>query len=516
LLHGVTGSGKTEIYLQAIDTALKLNKGTIMLVPEISLTQQTIQRFKSRFAEKIAILHHRLSAGERRDEWHKIRDGQAKIVVGARSAIFSPVDNLGLIIVDEEHEQSYKQNDLSPSYQARDVAVMRGKLSESVVVLGSATPSLESYYNALNGKYVLSILHKRADIATLPDVKIVDMRKEYEKSKGLTSFSEALLSGIEKRQKQGEQVILFLNRRGYHTTLLCQECSKVIKCNHCEIPLTFHLGDNQLACHLCGYQISPPPKECPSCHATKPLKFRGAGTEHVERALHAIFPHIRTIRVDADTTKHKGSHQKLLRDFGTGKADVLIGTQMIAKGLHFPEVTLVGVLNSDAGLNIPDFRASETIFQLITQVAGRSGRGVTRGEVIIQTCMPENSTIQHAAKQDYLGFYSEEIAIRQMFCYPPFSHLAKLTFSGQSANQTCEWAQKFRELLIPLLPGQYEFHPVIPCGYAKVKDLYRYQFLIKGPTMTSFNLALEKLLEKLSLPSKIKLFVDINPSSTFF
>ncbi|WP_042282510.1 primosomal protein N' [Candidatus Protochlamydia sp. R18] len=516
LIHGVTGSGKTEIYLQAIEKALKLEKGTIMLVPEISLTAQTIQRFRSRFAEKIAILHHRLSEGERRDEWHKIREGRAKIIVGARSAIFSPVVNLGLIIVDEEHEQSYKQNEMSPCYQARDVAVMRGKLAQATVVLGSATPSLESYYNALNGKYALSVLHKRADVATLPDVTIVDMRKEFERAKTLTSFSEVLLSGIERRQKQGEQVILFLNRRGYHTTLLCQDCSHIVKCTHCEIPLTFHLGDNHLSCHLCGYQISPPPKECPSCRGTKHLKFRGAGTEHVEKALHAIFPQIRTMRIDADTTKHKGSHQKLLRDFGTGKADVLIGTQMIAKGLHFPEVTLVGVLNSDAGLNIPDFRASETIFQLITQVAGRSGRGVTKGEVIIQTSMPENSTIQHAAKQDYAGFYEEEIAVREMFHYPPFSHLAKLTFSGKQPDQTYEIAQKFRELLIFQLPQHYEFNPVIPCGYAKIKDLYRYQFLLRGPSMIPLNLVLENLMQKFSIPKGIKLFVDINPSSTFF
>lgn len=516
LIHGITGSGKTEVYLQAIDIALKLGKSTIMLVPEISLTTQTIERFRSRFPEQIAILHHRLSEGERRDEWHKIREGKAKIVVGARSAIFSPVVNVGLIIVDEEHEQSYKQNDISPCYQARDVAVMRGKLAQAAVVLGSATPSLESYYNAQKGKYELSVLHKRADVATLPEVTIVDMKKEYDRAKGLTNFSELLLNGIEKRQKQGEQVILFLNRRGYHTTLLCQDCSKVVKCAHCEVPLTFHLGDNHLACHLCGYQLSPPPKECPSCHGHKPLKFRGAGTEQVERALHAIFPDIRTLRIDADTTRHKGSHQKLLRDFGTGKADVLIGTQMIAKGLHFPEVTLVGVLNSDSGLNIPDFRASETIFQLITQVAGRSGRGVMRGEVIIQTSMPDNPTIQHAAKQDYVGFYQEEIAVREFFSYPPFAHLAKLTFSGPQAEQTLQTAQALRENLIKYLPAHFEFHPVIPCGYAKIKDLYRYQFLIRGPSMNPLNQALEKIQSQLILPRTIKVFVDINPSSTFF
>lgn len=516
LLYGVTGSGKTEVYLQAIDKTLKADKSAIMLVPEISLTAQTIERFRSRFKEKIAILHHRLSQGERNDEWHNIRSGKAKIVIGARSAIFSPVVNLGLIIVDEEHEQSYKQSDLCPCYQARDVAVMRAKLTNSTVVLGSATPSLESYYNAQRGKYTLSILNQRADVASLPKVTVIDMRKEFDKTKGFTNFSEALLNGIEKRQKQGEQTILFLNRRGYHTVLLCQDCQHSIKCAHCDVPMTFHLGDNCLSCHLCSYQLIPPPTECPSCHGKRPLKFRGVGTEQIERALHAIFPSIRTLRVDADTTRHKGSHQKLLRDFGTGKADVLIGTQMIAKGLHFPEVTLVGVLNSDAGLNIPDFRASETVFQIITQVAGRSGRGVTPGEVIIQTSLPDNATIQYAACQDYIGFYQEEISVREMFRYPPFMHMAKLLFSGKNAQQTQEAAERIRLLLIQQLSAQFEFNPVIPCGYTKVKDQYRYQFLLRGPTMYPLNGALQSIQEKYALPRQVKLFVDVNPSSTFF
>lgn len=516
LLYGVTGSGKTEVYLQAIEKALKEGKGTIMLVPEISLTAQTIERFRSRFQEKIAILHHRLSQGERNDEWHHIRSGRAKIVIGARSAIFSPIVNLGLIIVDEEHEQSYKQSEALPCYQARDVAVMRGKLTNSTVILGSATPSLESYYNAQKGKYTLSLLNKRADVASLPDVIIVDMKKEFEKAKGLTNFSDLLLTSIKKRQEKGEQSILFLNRRGYHTTLRCPECQHSIKCVHCEVPLTFHLGDNCLACHLCGYHMAPPPTECPQCRGAKPLKFRGVGTEQIERALHAIFPDIRTLRIDADTTRHKGSHQKLLRDFGTGKADVLIGTQMIAKGLHFPEVTLVGVLNSDSSLNIPDFRASETVFQLITQVAGRSGRGTAKGEVIIQTSVPDNSTIQHAAKQDYEGFYREEIAIREMFRYPPFTQMAKITFSGTEAQKTLETAQQLRQSLASHLPTYFEINPVVPCGYTKVKDHYRYQFLLRAPTLASLNSALAAIQDRFPLPRQIKIFVDINPSSTFF
>jgi len=516
LLHGVTGSGKTEIYLQAIEKALQADKSTIMLVPEISLTTQTIERFRGRFKEKIAILHHRLSQGERNDEWHQICEGKARIVIGARSAIFSPVIHLGLIIVDEEHEPSYKQNDLHPCYQARDVAVMRGKLTQSAVVLGSATPSLESYYNAQQGKYTLSVLHERANAASLPKVTVVDMRKEFEKAKRFTHFSQALLNGIERRHKEGEQTILFLNRRGYHTVLLCQDCQHSVKCIRCDLPMTFHLGEHCLTCHLCHFQLTPPPTSCPKCHGNRPLKFRGAGTEQIERALHAIFPSIRTLRIDADTTKHKGSHQKLLRQFGTGKADVLIGTQMIAKGLHFPDVTLVGVLNSDSGLNIPDFRASENVFQLITQVAGRSGRGVVEGEVIIQTTLPDNATIQYAAQQNYVGFYNEEIAIRKLFGYPPFLHIAKLLFSGEEAEKTQETAQQFRDILIGYLPSRFEFHPVVPCGYTKIKDQYRYQFLIRGSTMYPLSNALQRVAEKYPLPRQIKLFVDVNPSSTFF
>ncbi len=516
LLYGITGSGKTEIYLQSIDSALKQGKGAIMMVPEISLTAQTIERFRCRFKERIAILHHRLSDGERHDEWQQIRSGNAKIVIGARSAIFSPVVDLGLIIVDEEHEQSYKQNELSPCYQARDVAVMRGKLTNSTVILGSATPSLESYYNAASGKYILSVLNQRAETAALPQVTVVDMKGEFEKAKGWTNFSEKLLSGIEKRIDQGEQTILFLNRRGYHTVLLCQECGQSIKCSHCDLPMTFHLNENCLTCHLCSFNYSPPPKECPSCRGKSPLKFRGVGTEQIERALHAIFPKVRTLRIDADTTKHKGSHQKILREFGSGKADVLIGTQMIAKGLHFPEVTLVGVLNSDAGLMIPDFRVSENVFQLITQVAGRSGRGVIPGEVIIQTTMPGNATIRHAAQQDYIAFFQEEIEVRKHFRYPPFCRMAKILLSGDHQTITENIAANLRSKLVETLPSDFELHPVSPSGYKKIKDRFRYQFLIRGPTMYSLNQAIRDIQHSISWPKDIKIFIDIDPSSTFF
>lgn len=513
LLYGVTGSGKTEIYLQAIDKALKMDKGTIMLVPEISLTAQTIERFRSRFEGHIAILHHRLGQGERFDEWHRIYRGEAKIVIGARSAIFSPVKNLGLIIVDEEHESSYKQNDDAPSYHARDIAVMRGKMHAAAIILGSATPSLESYHNALSQKYILSKLESRADAAAMPKVTIVDMKHEFDKKKGYTNFSDALLDGIKKRVESGEQVILFLNRRGYHTTLFCQSCQNAVKCNHCDTSLTFHLGSNSLACHLCGFSYTPPPAQCPACKCQNPMKYKGVGTEQIQKAIHALFPDIRSIRLDADTTKHKGSHQKLLREFGSGKADVLIGTQMIAKGLHFPQVTLVGVLNSDSSLNIPDFRASETSFQLITQVAGRAGRGALAGEVIIQTFMPDNSTIRLAAQQNYEKFFEEEMAVRKIFNYPPYKSMVKITLSGSDAKKTYEAGESVRSQLMAHLPPDYEVNPVIAAGHAKLKDKFKFQFLVRGSNIYTINRAIEKVQKP---KGDLHVSIDVNPTSTFF
>ncbi len=515
LIHGITGSGKTEIYLQSIQKALDMSLGSIVLVPEISLTTQMIERFRCRFEHKIAVLHCRLSHGERIDEWRRIANGEAPIVIGPRSAIFSPVKNPGLIIVDEEHEHTYKQSEEPPYYHARDVAVMRGKLTNSTVVLGSATPSLESFHNAKSGKYVLLSLQERADAASLPQVKIVDMKQEFEKAKGYTLFSDKLLSGIWSRREKGEQSLLFLNRRGFHTAMICQGCREPVKCKSCDLALTYHKNTNSLSCHLCGFACSCPAK-CPLCKEDSPMKFRGVGTEQVERALHAIFPELRTIRVDADTTRHKGSHQKLLRQFGSGKADVLIGTQMIAKGLHFPCLTLVGVLNSDGALNIPDFRSSETVFQLITQVAGRSGRGFSKGEVIIQTTMPSNPTILHAAKQDYLAFYDEEIAVREMFNYPPFVHLFKITFSGENEKQTQVLAENFRKQLTIILPPSFELLPVCPSGYAKIKDRYRFQFLVKGRAVYHAALAIETLRTQFSLPKGMRISLDVDPVSTYF
>lgn len=516
LLHGVTGSGKTEVYLQAIDAARKMGLGVILLVPEIALTSQTIERLKSRFTEKLGILHHRLSDGERFDMWHGIHKKEIQIVVGARSAIFSPVENLGLIIVDEEQESSYKQTEEAPCYHARDIAIMRGKLSNATVVLGSATPSLESYANAKRGKYILSTLKKRAKDASLPKVKIVNMKEEYVKSEGFTLFCCDLINAIQDRLKKGEQTLLFLNRRGYHSFQMCASCGESLKCPHCSISLTFHKKTNNLACHLCSYVIAPPPTSCPICKETATLSFKGVGTEQVERTLHALFPDIRTIRMDADTTRHKGSHDLLFKQFRSGKADVLIGTQMIAKGLHFPAVTLVGVLNSDGALNLPDFRATENVFQLLTQVSGRSGRGDLKGEVIIQTSLKEHPVFQYASTEDYMTFFEEEMATRELFQFPPFARLAKLVFSGKNESHVKYMAEKFQCALLKKLPPSYTLYPVIPCGYAKIKDHFRFKLLVKGSNPLFLASLLKETREMVLLPRSIHLLIDIDPISTFF
>lgn len=516
LLHGVTGSGKTEVYLQAIEKALSLGKGTIMLVPEISLTVQTIERFRSRFEGHIAILHHKLSDGERFDEWSRIKNNEAKIVIGARSALFSPVNNLGLIIIDEEHDSAYKQTDKMPCYHARDTAVVRAKMTNSVIILGSATPSLESYHNALIGKYHLLSLSKRAGHSRPPCINLVDMNKEYEKNSGFTLFSERLIEGIKKRLPLGEQIILFLNRRGYHTTYLCEKCGFIHKCSSCDISLTFHYDDNILSCHLCGFKLRPPPLSCPSCNSQENMKYKGIGTELVERSLHALFPEIRTLRIDTDTTRHKGSYENLFRQFRTGKADVLIGTQMIAKGLHFPSVTMVAILNCDGALHIPDFRSSETVFQQLTQVAGRAGRGELPGEVIIQTRLIDNSTIQMGMNQEFEKFFQNEIQVRKLFQYPPFTHFVKFLFEGEDSQKTEKCALSFRDMLKTKLKKNYALHPVLPSGYPKIKNIFRFQFLVRGVHRKSAQQEIFQLKKDFPIPKDIRLTIDVDPFSTFF
>jgi primosomal protein N' (replication factor Y) (superfamily II helicase) len=515
LIYGITGSGKTEIYMQAIQQAIDLNKTVIMLVPEVALTGQTIERLKARFKDKIAILHHKRSHGQRSLAWSDIIGKKAPIVVGARSAVFSPSKNLGLLIVDEEHDSSYKQTQEAPTYHAKNIAIMRAKLCNATVILGSATPSLESYKNALDKKFILSTLKKRPNDAKLAQVQIVDMKHQIKTMGFFSYFSDVLLDKIKKRFEKGEQTLLFLNKRGFHSYMLCTNCSSQIKCPHCDIALTFHKKENILSCHLCNHQITPT-KTCPSCKSDSCLKFKGTGTELIQASLNKIFPQIRTLRIDRDTTSQKHSHDKLLKEFRSGKADVLIGTQMIVKGLHFPSVTLVGVLNSDGALNIPDFRSGETVFQLITQVAGRAGRSYLPGEVVIQTFMPDNSIIKFASKQDYDGFYEQEIQARDYFNYPPFSQIVKFVFSGKCENDVINICSNFRATIIKKLTNDFNIHPTIPCGHAKIKDHFRYQFLIRGKKINLLTNIINQTKKEFTIPSSINFLVDIDPLSTFF
>lgn len=514
MIFGVTGSGKTEIYLQAIQHALDIGRSAIFLVPEISLTSQLIEQFRSRFGMKLAIFHHRKSLGERLQAWQSMRNGSVKIAIGARSAIFSPAQNLGLIIIDEEHDSSYKQSEM-PAYHARDVAVMRAKMEDAVVVLGSATPSLESFHNAQNGKYHLSTLSKRATAADMPKVTIVDMKLAMQKSGGFTHFSEELLNSIKERCEKGEQSLLLLNRRGFHRMQMCADCRHIAKCPHCDLSLTFHRESNELRCHLCNF-CTPPLKQCPACQSGSSLEYRGFGTEHVERSLHAIFPEIRTLRMDRDTTKAKDSHEELFKQFRSHKADVLIGTQMIAKGFHFPSVTLVGVLNADASLQIPDYRAGEMIFQLLTQVSGRSGRAELAGVVILQTFLPEHPLLRLAADQNFLAFYEKEIEERRAFLFPPFCRLIKLVFSGPNEQETLQAANDFRLALLNLSLSEATFLPAVAAGHPKIKDLYRFQFLIKTNQVQILSDRINQLRSSFPLPRQIFILIDVDPISTFF
>ncbi|MBU6409644.1 MAG: primosomal protein N', partial [Verrucomicrobia bacterium] len=439
LLHGVTGSGKTEVYLQAIARALDQGLGAIVLVPEISLTPQTVERFKARFSAGarhtlVAVLHSHLSAGERHDEWHKIREGRARIVIGARSAVFAPVDRLGLIIVDEEHEQTYKQEE-APRYHARDVAIVRGKMEGAVVVLGSATPSLESYHHGRRGKYALLELPERVDGQKMPRVRVVDMRQTARREKGIPIFSPQLKEAIAQRLERGEQTILFLNRRGHSTALQCPLCGYVAGCPNCSLSLTYHRVEQKLCCHVCGH-TAPAPRICPNEKCRNPaIRFSGTGTQKVEEVLSKLFPNARVRRMDSDAMKRKDDYRRALGDFRAGRIDILLGTQMIAKGLHFPNVTLVGIIYADMALHQPDFRAGERTFQLLTQVAGRAGRGDVEGEVIVQAFAPFHPAIQYARRHDFAGFFEQELEFRRSLTYPPFSRVALLTIRGRNEDK---------------------------------------------------------------------------------
>jgi primosomal protein N' (replication factor Y) len=558
LLHGVTGSGKTEVYLQAMAHALAQGKGAIVLVPEISLTPQTVERFKARFNSGhfqtlVAVLHSHLSVGERHDEWQKIRQGRARIVIGARSAIFAPVEPLGLIIVDEEHEHSYKQEE-SPRYHARDVAVVRGQMEGAVVVLGSATPSMESFYNVHRGKYALLEMPSRVDDRKMPIVRVVDLRAENRKAKGVQIFSEKLKEALTQRLERKEQSILFLNRRGWASALQCPKCGYVAQCPNCSVSLTYHRAAQKLLCHICGH-TAPAPRTCPEPKCANPaVRYAGLGTERVEDTLKKLFPHARIHRMDSDTLKRKDDYRRILGDFRSGKIDILVGTQMIAKGLHFPNVTLVGIVYADLSLHIPDFRAGERTFQLLTQVAGRAGRGDVEGEVIVQAFTPFHPAIQYARRHDYAGFYEQEIEYREQLKYPPVARIALLVIKGRNEEKVAFWAEHLRrelEKLLanatnsktehektnkrenesgeldlggiehstsvpPVMPASSPIRDLIIAGpaaapLARAETFYRYQIMLRTRQMTILSRHLAQLTESIQLPDDVTLTIDVDP-----
>ncbi|HTD17028.1 MAG TPA: primosomal protein N', partial [Chthoniobacterales bacterium] len=509
LLHGITGSGKTEIYLQAIQHCLNLGRGALVLVPEISLTPQTVERFKSRFArELIAVLHSHLSAGERHDEWHRLRRGDARVAIGARSAVFAPVKNLAFIVVDEEHENSYKQEE-TPRYHARDLAVVRGQIEGCAVLLGSATPSLESYHNARIGKYELARLTARVDDRQLPLIRVVDLRQEFAKSKRPSILSRRLTQAIEDRLQKREQSILFLNRRGFASSLLCSKCGYVCECANCSIPLTFHLAENRLKCHLCGYQAVAP-KKCPGC-SDPGIRYSGYGTEKVIELVEKLFPTAHAARMDADSMSRKDAYRTTLGAFRSGKIDILIGTQMIAKGLDFPNVTLVGIINADIGLHIPDFRAGERTFQLLTQVAGRAGRGETPGEVFVQTATPFSPSIQFARHHDFDGFWDQEREFRERCDYPPFNHLVLIQIKSEHQRLAEFTAETLHRRFSEKIESSVTLHPVVPAQIERVKGFYRFQILLRTRAILRLSRAIREVMDSLSFPDEVQVSVDVDP-----
>ena len=484
LLHGVTGSGKTEVYLQALAEAVRLGKRGIVLVPEIALTPQTIERFASRFPNRVAVLHSQLSLGEQFDEWQRIKRGEFDVVIGPRSAIFAPQPDLGLIVIDEEHEWTYKQHDKSPRYQARQVAIKLAELTGAVVILGSATPDVETFYHVQRGDYRYLQLPERvtpSPSSPLPRVEVVDLKDEL-RAGNRSLFSRSLSQAIAKAVTGGEQVMLFLNRRGAATFIQCRSCGFVLRCRRCEVALTHHLAENTLVCHQCNYRM-PVPQLCPQCSSQR-IKFLGAGTQKLEQEAGHTFPQARLRRWDSDTTQQKHSHQDILNSFRSHEADILIGTQMIAKGLDLPRVTLVGVVNADSGLNLPDFRAGERTFQLLTQVAGRAGRGPLGGQVIIQTYSPEHYAIQAAAKHDYALLYDKEIAYRRQLQNPPFRRLASLVYTHTNDGLCQREAERMKRLLIKEIDSKgiadLSLIGPAPAFIHRLRGRFRWQLILRG------------------------------------
>lgn len=510
LVHGVTGSGKTEIYLQSIASVLQKGKEAIVLVPEISLTPQMVKRFKERFGEKVAVLHSGLSAGEKYDEWLKIHRKQVKVVVGARSAIFAPFENLGMIIIDEEHESSYKQEE-NPRYHARDVAQWRSDYHQCPLILGSATPSLESYARSIKQVYQLSELSERIYSQAMPTVITVDMREELREG-NRSIFSRELVESLKETLARNEQCVLLLNRRGYSTFIICRDCGYVAECPHCDISLTYHKNKQQVKCHYCGYE-EPVANRCPEC-SSEHIRFFGTGTQKVEEELLKLIPEARIIRMDVDTTSRKGAHEKLLSAFANKQGDVLLGTQMIAKGLDFPDVTLVGVITADTMLNLPDFRSAERTFQLLTQVAGRAGRHELAGKVIIQTYAPEHYSIQYASEHNYHAFFNQEMKIRQAHAYPPYYYLTSITVSHHELMKVIAISEQIAKVLKRQLSKQAVVLGPAACVIPRIKDRYRYQCMVKYKNEPKLVETLKTILshyESELTQSELQIIIDQNP-----
>lgn len=512
LLEGVTGSGKTEVYLHIIDKVLKLGKTAIVLVPEISLTPQMTNRFISRFSKQVAIMHSALSDGEKFDEWRKIKSGQARVVVGARSAIFVPIENIGAIIIDEEHEATYKQES-NPRYHARDVALLRAKYHKAVLLMGSATPSIESRARASRGFYqFLQLTHRANPMAKIPKVEIVDFR-DYVGQQEVSNFTPYLLEKIADRLEKNEQVVLMLNRRGYSSFIMCRDCGYVDECPNCDISLTLHMDTKTMNCHYCGFEKSIP-HTCPNCHS-RSIRYYGTGTQKAYDELVEVFPQARILRMDVDTTRQKGAHQRILDKFGNHEANILLGTQMIAKGLDFPNVTLVGVLNADTSLNLPDFRSSERTFQLLTQVAGRAGRAEKEGEVLIQTYNPQHYAIQLAQKQDYEAFYAYEMGIRRQLAYPPYYFTVGLTLSHKDEQTVVRKSFELLQLLRQQLSDKIKILGPTPKPIARTHNLYHYQIIVKYRFEDNLENVLNQILDLTQLPENkdLRLVIDYEPQN---
>jgi len=507
LLYGVTGSGKTEVYMELIEDALNRGKTSIVLVPEISLTPQMVLRFQKRFGDNIAAIHSALSDGEKYDEWRRIVKGEAKIVIGARSAIFAPLKNIGMIIIDEEHSDSYKQDDSNPRYSAKDVALIRAKYHDCPLIMGSATPSLEAFARAKKGVFKLLELPNRINGKELPKINIIDMNEIIKKTKG--HFSEELLAAISLRLKKKEQVILLLNRRGYSSFVTCKNCGYTFKCPNCDITLTYHKSSRTLRCHYCGYGTKVY-DTCPNCHE-KSINDLGVGTERIEEELGNLFPESRILRMDFDTTSRKGMHEKMITAFKNQEYDILLGTQIVSKGLDFDNVTLVGVINADTSLNIPDFRSSETTFSLLAQVAGRAGRSTKEGEVIIQTFNPDHYAIQYTKKHDYLGFYNKEMFIRRELKYPPFYYICYLKISGKDSDYIYGEVNKIKKVLENKLENTIILGPS-PCVIFKLNNIYRYGIILKYKKEENLREVLDKIIDHYKDNSKLKLDINFNPS----